>query len=146
MGSTYHSLHYHWVCSTKERSPLIRNWRSQFHQYLGGTIRGLGGFPRIVGGVEDHVHALLDLKTTHCIADVIQELKKASSIWAAANHEKGFAWQDGYAIFSVSVSMLPVVQTYIERQEEHHRKLGFSEELKQLLEKHAVKYDPIYLE
>jgi putative transposase len=146
MGSTYYSLHYHWVCSTKERRPFIKAaWRPQLHKYLGGTIRGLEGVPLKVGGVEDHVHALIGLKTTHCIADFVRELKKATSVWTADNHERDFEWQEGYSIFTVSVSMMKVVDGYIERQEEHHRKLTFGDELRKLLEKHGVKYDPKYL-
>ncbi|HEU0011825.1 MAG TPA: hypothetical protein VFT34_18570 [Verrucomicrobiae bacterium] len=37
------------------------------------------------------------------------------------------------------------VRRYIERQEQHHRKLTFEEELRRLLEKHGVNYDPKYL-
>jgi REP element-mobilizing transposase RayT len=96
MGSTYYGLHYHWVCSTKERRPFIRDWGPSLHQYLGGTIRGLGGVPLNVGGVEDHVHALVGLKTTHCIADFVRELKKASSVWVAETHEREFECQEGY--------------------------------------------------
>jgi putative transposase len=56
MGSTFLSLHYHIVFSTKDRRPLIKStWRSKLHEYLGGTIRGLSGVPEIIGGVEDHV-------------------------------------------------------------------------------------------
>ena len=146
MGSTFYSLHYHWVCSTKVRRPLIRSdWRSHLHEYLGGTIRGLDGVPLKVGGVEDHVHALTGLKTTHCIADFSRELKKASSVWAAGNYESQFEWQEGYSIFAVSVSVMDAVSHYIEWQEEHHRKMSFEDELKLLLEKHGVKYDPKYL-
>src|SRR5262245_25418690 len=84
MGSTFLSLHYHIVFSTKERRPLIKPmWRPRLHEYLGGAIRGLGGIPEIVGGVEDHVHLLAGLRATHRLADFMQELKKASSIWAA---------------------------------------------------------------
>jgi len=147
MGSTYYSLHYHWVCSTKERRPLIREtWGSEFHEYLGGTIRGLDGIALKVGGVADHVHALIGLKTVHRIADFIREMKKASTIWAAAHHDPAFKWQDGYAIFAVSASLTKVVSRYIERQPEHHRKMTFTEELRRLLERHGIKYDPRYLE
>ena len=60
MGSTYLSLHYHIVFSTKDRRPFIKKpWREELHQYLGGTIRGLKGIPQSVGGVEDHVHLML---------------------------------------------------------------------------------------
>jgi putative transposase len=145
MGSTYYSLHYHWVCSTKERRPFIRNWKPLFHEYIGGTIRGLGGEPLKVGGVEDHVHALIGLKTTHCLADFSRELKKATSVWAKAQHDRDFEWQEGYAVFSVSASMVETVGAYIDHQEEHHRKMDFMEELKQLLGKHGVNYDPKYL-
>jgi REP element-mobilizing transposase RayT len=146
MGSTFYSLHYHWVCSTKERRPFVRSdWRSHLHEYIGGTVRGMDGVPMKIGGVEDHVHALFGLKTIHCIADFVRELKKASSVWAAKTHEREFEWQEGYSIFSVSVNMLKTVGDYIGRQEEHHRKMTFADELKQFLEKHGVEYDPKHL-
>ena len=81
MGSTYYSLHYHWVCSTKDRRPLIRaEWEARFHEYVGGTVRGLGGVALKIGGVPDHVHALIGLKPVHCISDFARELKKATSV------------------------------------------------------------------
>ncbi len=74
--STYASLHYHITFGTKHRRPLIaRSWESHLHEYLGGTVRGLDGFPQGVGGVEDHVHLLVGLKTTHTVADFLRELK-----------------------------------------------------------------------
>jgi REP element-mobilizing transposase RayT len=66
MGSTFFSLHYHLVFSTKERRPLIRaEWRSSLHSYLGGIIRGMNGVAESVGGVSDHVHLLVSLRPTH---------------------------------------------------------------------------------
>ena len=148
MPSTYLSLHYHLVFGTKDRVPLIDStWRSRLHEYLGGTIRGLGGFPEEVGGVADHVHLLAGLKATHCLADVMRELKKASSIWV---HEElriaHFAWQEGYAAFTVSATARESVRRYIANQEEHHRKRTFREEVVEMLEKAGVAYDPKYLE
>src|SRR3954454_14325625 len=121
MGSTYLSLHYHLVFGTKNREPfIVPQWRSRLHEYLGGTISGLGGFPDGIGGVADHVHLLIGLKATHCLADVLRELKKASSIWV---HEKiadqSFAWQDGYAAFTVSATVRQAVRKYIANQEDH---------------------------
>ncbi|MEI6396443.1 MAG: IS200/IS605 family transposase [Verrucomicrobiota bacterium] len=146
MGSTFYSLHYHIVFSTKERRPLIRQeWRARLHEYLGGTVRGLGGVAESVGGVEDHVHLLVSLKTIHAPADLTRELKKASSVWAAEHHEPVFAWQEGYAIFTVSWTHVPVVRRYIAAQEAHHQKTPIADELKRLLEKNGVSYDPKYL-
>ncbi len=148
MSSTYLSLHYHLVFGTKNRQPLIApDWRSRLHEYLGGTLRGLGGFPQGVGGVADHVHLLVGLKATHCLADVLRELKKASSLWA---HEqiglRSFAWQEGYAAFTVSATSRQAVKEYIANQEEHHRVKSFREELVELLNKAGVEYDPRYLD
>ena len=146
MGSTFYSLHYHVVFSTKERRPLIHaKWRPQLHAYLGGTTRGLGGVPEAVGGMDDHVHLLIGLKTTTAIADWVRELKKASSAWASEHHEPLFAWQDGYAAFTVSWTHVSDVRRYIDGQETHHAKTPFSNELVQLLERNGVKYDPVYL-
>ena len=146
MSSTFLTLHYHIVFSTKERRPFIQSaWRAQLHEYLGGTVRGLGGVAEIVGGVEDHVHLLVGLRATHCLADFMQELKKASSVWAATKHDEAFRWQDGYAAFTVSWTHIDPVRHYISTQEEHHRKIDFTPELKQLLEKNGVRFEGKHL-
>jgi len=81
MPSTYVSLHYHLVFSTKNRMPFIEDsWRSRLHDYLGGTIRGLGGSPQGIGRVADHVHLLIGLRAAHCLADVLRELKKCARV------------------------------------------------------------------
>ena len=148
MASTYLSLHYHLVFATKNREAVIApEWRSRLHEYLGGTISGLGGFPQGIGGVADHVHLLVGLKATHCLADVMCELKKAASAWV---HEqiglRTFAWQEGYAAFTVSATARPAVKQYIANQEEHHRARSSREELLDMLAKAEIEYDPKYFD
>ncbi len=136
MGSTYYSLHYHIVFSTKERRRFIQpHWQEQLHEYLGGTVRGLGGVAEAIGGVEEHVHLLVSLKTTTVLAELLRELKKASSTWAAEKYEPLFSWQEGYSVFSVSWMHVPAVRQYIGNQVEHHRKVSFLDEWKRILEK-----------
>ena len=148
MPSTYLSLHYHVVFSTRCREPAIaESWRTRLFEYLGGTVNGLAGQPQGVGGTADHVHLLVGLKATHRLADFMRELKKASSIWV---HQeigvKGFAWQEGYGAFTVSPNARDHVRTYIAGQEEHHRARTFREELVELLERAGVEYEPKYLD
>ena len=82
MSRTYTSLHYHIIFGTKNREALLDAfWRTRLHEYPGGSLNGLGGFGQGVGGVADHVHLLTGLKATHCLADVVREIKKASSVW-----------------------------------------------------------------
>lgn len=148
MGSTYLSLYYHLVFATKNRVPIIApDWRPRLHEYLGGTIKGLGGVSEGVGGVADHVHLLVRLRATHCLADVLRELKKASSAWV---HEtiglRTFQWQDGYAAFTVSATARDGVRGYIAHQEEHHAATSSRDELIELLAKAGIEYDPRYLD
>ena len=146
MGSTFFSLHYHIVFSTKDRRPLIRaEWRPRVHSYLGGIIRGMNGVAEIVGGVDDHVHILASLRPVHCIADVMRDMKKDSTNWVKQNFEGRFAWQEGYAAFTVSPSATDSVRDYIANQEVHHRKYSFVDELKELLERAGITYEEKYL-
>jgi hypothetical protein len=56
-----------------------------------------------------------------------------------------FEWQGGYADFSVSQSNLEQVKQYIAGQEEHHRNIGFQDELRALLRKHEIEWDEKYV-
>lgn len=148
MPSTYLSLHYHVIFGIKNRLAVIdTSWRSRLHEYLGGTIRGLGGVPQGVGGVADHVHILMGIKATHCLADIMRELKKSSSAWVHQEiNDKSFAWQDGYAAFTVGASGRDGVRKYIANQEEHHRVRSFREEIIEMLKMAGVEYEPKYLD
>jgi putative transposase len=59
MSDSFTNLLYHIVFSTKDRRPLISSEiEPQLHDYIGGTIRGLGGISLELNGTEDHVHLL----------------------------------------------------------------------------------------
>jgi REP element-mobilizing transposase RayT len=148
MANTYTSLHYHFTFSTKDREMWIdREWRYRLWEYLGGMIRNMDGYSHEIGGVADNVHLLVSLKPTHMISKFMQEVKKTSSAWV---HDElripGFAWQDGYAAFTVSASALPKVIAYVKNQEEHHRTKSFRKELEEMLTKSGVAFDPKYLD
>jgi REP element-mobilizing transposase RayT len=89
---------------------------------------------------------LVGLRATHSLASFVQDIKQSSSQWI---HEtigvKNFAWQPGYAAFTVSVSNRDAVKEYIANQVEHHRTKTFQEEYVAFLQKHHVEYDEKYL-
>src|SRR5262245_33628611 len=148
MGSTFLSLHYHIIFSTKHRAPVIaREWRSRLHEYMGGTVRGLGGVPQAIAGIDDHVHLLVCLRATHTLADFIRELKKAATAWV---HDQiglqEFMWQEGYAAFTVSPTAREGVTKYILNQEDHHLRKPLIEELNWLLQEAEIEFGPRYLE
>ena len=96
------------------------HWRSELHRFLGASFLELGASPLAIGGVEDHVHALVSLRATHAVAEVTREVKRISSAWSK-RHFAGFAWQEGYAAFAVPGPHRERVRAYIANQEDHHR-------------------------
>src|SRR4029079_2991155 len=97
-------------------------------------------------GTADHVHLLIGLKATHCLADVLRELKKSSSVWVNEEIGEVFAWQEGYAAFTVTPTARPAAKKYIANQEEHHRAKSYREELIEMLAIAEVEYDPRFLD
>jgi putative transposase len=147
MAGTFTRLLYHVVFSTKSRVPYIDpKLRENLYPYIEGIIRRQKGWLLSMNGMPDHVHILLRLKPVVAISDLVQHVKGGSSGWV---HDEGlcpdFAWQSGYAAFSVSESKEGTVRSYIERQETHHGRKTFKEELISLLDKHNIEYDPIHV-
>jgi len=96
--------------------------------------------------VSDHVHLVAELKNDMSVAEAVGKIKANSTAWVHKTFPDcaGFAWQVGYAAFTVSQSELENVIRYVENQAEHHRKRSFEEELAAFLERHGIQYDPRY--
>jgi REP element-mobilizing transposase RayT len=101
----------------------------------------------IVGGVEDHIHALFALSRNYSIAEIVKEIKITSSrsIKEKSPTLRKFHWQSGYGAFSVSQSHLDQVTSYIANQEEHHKRVTFQDEFRAFLRKYNVEYDERYV-
>jgi REP element-mobilizing transposase RayT len=139
----------HTVFSTKDRRPFLRDeiLREELHRYLGGILSNLDCQPIIVGGVEDHVHLLCALSRTCSVAEMVKEVKRGSSLWIKTKNADlpDFAWQSGYGIFSLGFSQAEAVRDYIAGQEEHHRKISFQDEFRQLLKRYEIEFDERYV-
>src|SRR5687768_7415821 len=131
MAQSLSRLWTHLIFSTKHRYPFLADKiiRAEMHAYLAHMFRTHGCETHIVGGVDDHVHALFALTRTHPIATVIKEVKRTSSIWIKQTSRKfsKFHWPGGYAAFSVSQSNLAKAIRYSENQEEHHKRMSFQD-------------------
>ena len=149
MPQSLAKLLVHTVFSTKDRRPFLRdkNLRDEMHHYLGGILSHLGCQPIIVGGVEDHVHLLCALSRTCNASEMVKEVKRGSSLWirerAASLHD--FSWQNGYGIFSIGFSQIPVVKEYIATHEDHHRRQAFQDEFRKLLRRYEIEFDERYV-
>lgn len=146
MPSSHVSSNFHLVFSTKERLPLIKiEWRERLHAYLGGIVKGMDAMLFAIGGVADHVHLLVSLKSKHRLDYFLRDLKADSSNWIHMELKNEFEWQKGYGAFSVSPSSLDGVKKYIVNQEKHHMKKTFQTEYVELLNLSEIEYDEKYL-
>ena len=144
MPHTFTSLLFHVVFSTKDRIQQISpDLAARLFPYMGGIVRERNGVPFIINGPSDHVHMLVSVPATDSVAELLRVLKTNSSRWVheqfPSHHD--FAWQAGYGAFTVSQSCREAVQTYIESQQEHHRKASFHQEFISLLKRHGLAYD-----
>jgi REP element-mobilizing transposase RayT len=149
MPQSLSAVYIHLVFSTKERGAFLRDktMRDALHAYLGGISKQLECPPIRIGGIEDHVHVLARFGRTITQAEWVKELKRVSNLWLKEQGREwaDFQWQGGYASFSVSQSNLGQAREYIARQEEHHRKVTFQDELRALLAKHDIEFDERYV-
>jgi REP element-mobilizing transposase RayT len=87
---------------------------------------------------------LLTVPRDLAVSKLVNALKSNSSKWMN-EQRKAFAWQRGYASFSVSASNLAAVTRYIATQEEHHKKWSFEQEFLSLLKKHNLRFEHKYV-
>jgi len=145
MSHTYCSNRIHLIFGTKERQKsLSEELQPKLWAYMAGIAHNQGFQAIVIGGIEDHIHALLLLPPTLPLAKAVQFLKGSSSKWindtqAMPSH---FAWQEGYGAFSVSASQTSDVVRCIRDQRSHHAKKTFADEFLALLNKYEVSYDP----
>jgi putative transposase len=122
----YERAFYHFIWATWDRRPLLEG-EIERHAYalireqcseMHCTIHALGGMP-------DHVHLLVTLPRTLCVADFIESVKGVSSRALNEAHRTDdwtFRWQAGYGFLTVSGSQMSTVIRYIRNQKEHHEK------------------------
>jgi REP element-mobilizing transposase RayT len=134
----------HLVYSTKNHQPwIVKDHRDGLFAYQAGIFQKWDSLALVIGGVEDHVHALFALSKNQPLKKIVEEVKKGSSKWMkiAGPRNPDFHWQAGYGAFSVSESNLHAVRRYIENQKEHHRKMTFQDELRALFRRHGLVFD-----
>lgn len=148
MANTYSSIYIHLVFAVKYRdAKIIPLYRARIHQYMTRTVNALGHKAIIVGGTDNHVHILLRYNFNLSIPDLVRDLKIATTKFInqelLLSHK--FEWQRGYGVFSHSYRELDDIINYIHRQPEHHKNMTLEQEIRTMLDRCGVEYNPRYL-
>jgi REP element-mobilizing transposase RayT len=148
MAQSLSNVILHLVFSTKNRKPFINiEIEEKLFKYLAATCREIKCTSHKIGGTDDHIHIACSLARTLAISTLVEEIKTSSSKWMKTNGDQyhDFAWQNGYGAFSVGQSQLSDLKHYIANQREHHRRLSFQDEYRQILAKYEIDYDERYV-
>jgi putative transposase len=116
---------------------MPNEFRPRMWAYAAGICKKFDILVLAVGGMEDHIHLLVQIPPTLPVTKAVLAIKSNSSRWASDEGHK-FAWQRGYGAFSVSSSIVPTVIRYIQNLETHHRRMSFNAEFLALLKKHGM--------
>lgn len=138
------TLLYHAVFSTKDQAPLITEAiQPLLYSYIEGVVEKEEGMIVQAGGKPDHIHLFAHFSPERSMEEMIVKIKTSSSNWINTKVTPGvpFAWQESYAIFSVSQVSAPELIDYIRNQAEYHRHKTFKEEFIELLDEHEIEYD-----
>ncbi len=148
MSQSLSKLYVHAIFHVKYNECLIHpENEKELYAYMGGVIKTSKSIPISINGTENHIHVLCVMSKNISLASLLEDIKTNSSRWikTLGPHYREFAWQGGYAGYSVSQSKLETVKKYIQNQKEHHKKQSFKEEYIQFLKENDVEYKDDYL-
>lgn len=148
MANTYTQLYAQIIFSPKGRQNLIHDRiKIQIHKYISGIVKNQNQKLMIINGMPDHIHMFVGFSPDIALSDLIGVIKSNTTNYI--NDQKlilgKFSWQRGFGAFTYSKSQVPDVISYIQNQEQHHRKKTFKEEYREILEKFGVEYMNEYL-
>jgi REP element-mobilizing transposase RayT len=119
----YSLLYYHLIWKTSDKKPVLtESIRLNLFKYISKTMSMKDWHVIAIGGIEDHIHILLQKRPQHAIPYVVSIIKSSSSKFLKENFIPNFEWQRGYGVFTVDKKSLEIVKNYILNQEAHHKK------------------------
>ncbi len=141
MSHSYNKIWLHLIFSTKDWAPIINtNVESQVYNHIIEQLVEMSCPVRIINGMPNHVHLLFLQNPKIAVTDIIKQIKGNTAHWVNQQNliNEKFAWQVGYAAYSVSESQLNKVFLYIRNQKEHHKRKTFQQEYEEFIKAHGL--------
>ena len=141
MSHSFNKIWIHAVWSTKERYPLIiPSVEKKVYDMMSKEFLEAGCPVRIINGMPDHVHSMFLLNPNKAVTEIIKHVKGSCSheVNKLNITKEKFAWQTGYAAYSVSESATEKVFHYINNQKKHHEKITFQREYENFIRLHGL--------
>ncbi len=148
MANTFYQVTLQVVFAVRFREALIDDsFRDKLHKYIAGIVKNQNQKLLCINSMPDHIHILLGVSPSMRVSDLVRDIKSSSASFVNENKlsRKMFYWQNGYGVFSYSMSHRKKVISYIENQQRHHQEIDFRDEYLKFLESFNIKYKRKYL-
>ncbi len=126
---------YHIVFCTKRRQMTISETHSEdVYRFIWNIIKESRSKLLRIGGIQNHIHLLIDLNPSIALSSLMRDIKANSSAWMKGN--SCFPYFDGWAkefyACTVSPEHKDAVIDYINGQKYHHHGIPFDNEIKNM--------------
>lgn len=110
------NLYFHIVLKLNDEN-ISEFFKPVLKKYVAGFVKATGGSFEAIEIAENRMHILVGLSETQSLASFAGTLKIASKTFARRRLKaKNFVWLDEYEAFTVSLSQIEGVKSYIRRQ------------------------------
>ena len=145
---SYFKLYYHLVFRTyRSQRTIAENHEQELYRYILGYCRQHHICLIRINSLPDHIHMFVSTGPNICPADLIRELKKSAGNYIT-EHRNFFpmftGWGKGYCAISYSEAEKDKIVSYIRNQKEHHKKVSFTDELRQIMRDAHIEYQEKY--
>ena len=126
---------YHIVFCTKGRAMVLpQEYLEDLYRFIWRRIEDAGCKLLRIGGIQNHVHILVDLHQSVSLAQLVQNIKGHSSGWMRSDIRfiAFTGWAKEYFACTVSPEHKYTVIEYIKNQKTHHNAMAFDVELTEL--------------
>lgn len=145
MTTDYNNLYIHFVFTTANRLPLIREQhRNRIEKYITGVIKNHKCRLYAIYANPEHMHIILSKTSSLSEDQIATTIADSSAAFINQNTlcQGVFAWQQSCSAFSVSKSDVKKVCNYILNQPEHHKIHTFEEEYQESIKRNQQTINP----
>lgn len=126
---------YHIVFCTKKREMSIPEaYFTDLYTIIWSIVKKSGSRLIRIGGISNHLHLLVSLHPSVCLADLVRDIKSISAAWMKDDprFRSFIGWAREYYAATISNDAVGNVVNYINNQKEHHAAHNLDDEFNRL--------------
>jgi len=135
-------VYLHISFSTLDCQNMINEaMRKSLEPYTVEALKSVGVDTQKLYIHSDHLHVLCTMPVHMSANELVTKIKKPTSRWINKHSDNHFAWQSGYAAFSVSPLKLGAVCKLLRNQPHHHKNMTWKEEMRIFCDYYDIQFD-----